>query len=103
MTKFDKIRDLHNFFLKKFRPRKKVVLRFSNRMICNGSYSYYNNKHYITLNKMDNYAVSTENILHEWGHLLDRTKWSKEHHGNCWGICFARVYRVYLEWVETFD
>ena len=98
MTKFDKIRDLHSFFLKKFRPKKKIILRFHKDMIYNGSYSYRYDRHYITLNSKDNLIVLCDSWCHEMAHVLDRNKYGKNHHSNHWGQCFAKAYRTYLEW-----
>lgn len=101
MTKLDKIRDLHNFFIKRFRPKKQVILRFSKRMLCHGGYSYYNNKHYITLNAKDNYATLTDSEIHEMAHCLEYNKYNKEEHSDSWGRVFAKVYRAYLEWLDA--
>jgi len=97
MTKFDKIRSLHNFFIKKFKPQKKVVLQFY-KMTLNGSYHYINRKHYITLNKKDNYQTLIDSLSHEWGHLLEHNKDGKNHHTEAWGKKFSIVYCAYLEW-----
>lgn len=99
MTKIEKIKDLHEFFINKFRPRKKVILQFY-KMVFHGSYHYINNKHYITLNKKDNYSTLCDSCAHEWSHLLEKNKYVKEHHSDSWGKNFARVYRAYLEWLE---
>ena len=101
MTKFDKIRNLHNFFLKKFKPRKKVILMFK-KMVNHGGYKYTNGKHYISLNKKDNLDTLCETYGHEYAHSLDRAKWNAEHHSDHWGYCYARAYRIYLKWAETF-
>lgn len=101
MKKVDKIKELHEFFIKKFKPKKPVILRFSNRMICHASYKYsINEKHYITLNIKDNLEISYENLQHEWAHLLEYNKWGKEAHSDSWGRCYARAYRAYLEWLD---
>lgn len=100
MYKSDKIKDLHAFFLKELKPRKPVILRFSNKMKLRGAYSYYNNKHFITLNNKDNLFTLYDSYIHEMAHCLQKGKFGKEEHSNEWGNCFSRCYRCYLKWLE---
>lgn len=100
MTKIEKIRDLHQFFIKKFRPKKPVILRLSKSMTNFGSYKYSNNKHYITINIKSNIDELYSHLYHEWAHLLEYHKWGAESHSDFWGKCFARTYRAYLEWLD---
>lgn len=101
MTKIEKIRDLHQFFIKKFRPKKPVILRFSKKMVYHGAYSYNNKKHYITLNARDNFATLCDSWAHEVGHSLEYNKYNKEEHSESWGAKFSIAYRIYLKWLET--
>lgn len=96
MNKITQIKDLYAFLLGELRPKKPVILRFSNKMIYHGSYSYFNNKHCITLNKKDNLQTSIDNLIHEFAHVLEHNKYSC--HTDAWGIKYAKVYRAYLEW-----
>lgn len=66
-----------------------------------GSYSYYNNKHTITLNSRDNLITLYDNWAHEIGHVLQRSKYGAKDHTEDWGKCFSRAYNVYLEWDKT--
>lgn len=100
MNKLDKIRDLHNFFLKRFRPKKPVVLRIS-KLNDYGSYYYNGAKHYISLDKRGNYETMISGLVHEWGHVLQTNKQSLNDHSNHWGAKFSKVYRIYLEWLDT--
>ena len=100
MNRYDKIRDLHKFLLKRFRPKKKVILRFSRFMINHGSYKYSKNKHFITIRSQDSYAELISDLCHEWSHCLEHHKWGTEHHSNAWGIKYSIVYRAYLEWLN---
>lgn len=101
MTKQDKIRNLHEFFIKKFRPKKPVILRFSRRMLYHGAYSYNNKKHYITLNARDSYATLVDSEIHEMAHCLEYNKYNNEEHSNSWGAKYSLCYRAYLEWLDT--
>ncbi len=104
MNKIDKIRDLHQFFLRTFKPKGKVILRLAN-MIDHASY-IYNTKtktHYITLNKRDSLEMSYENLQHEWGHLLEYNKWGNEPHSDAWALKYGKTYRAYLKWKEIQD
>jgi len=99
MTKFDKIRSLHNFFIKKFKPQKKVVLQFR-KMVYNGSYRYNGKKHYITLNKKDNLITLYDSEIHEFSHSLEHHKYGKNSHSEAWGRKFSIVYCAFLEWAS---
>lgn len=97
------IKELNRHFIQEFKIKKPVILRFSNYMTYHGSYFYNNSKHYITLNNRDNFDTLCESLVHEIGHLLERNKYTKEHHSDSWGICFSRAYRVYLKWMNRFN
>lgn len=100
MNKRDRIRSLHSFFLKVYKPKKSIILRFSNKMKYRGSYSYYNNKHFITLNNKDHYYTLIDSIIHEWSHLLEYHKCGAEGHSDAWAKKFGKLYRTYLKWSE---
>lgn len=97
MTKEEKLRDLHKFLIKKFTVKEKVTLRIC-KMNDYGSCTYDGEKYHISVKKNDSYPSQENSILHEWGHVLQK-KHDQEHHSNNWGIQFAKVYRVYLQWV----
>lgn len=46
-----------------------------------------------------------DTLIHEWAHLLDiHTPFTADdfrQHGRSWGIAYAKVYRVYLEYQGT--
>ena len=46
----------------------------------------------------DQYAI--EILIHELSHVLSWNK-EKDVHGPEWGKAYSRVYRKYLEWLET--
>ncbi len=101
MTKIEKIRSLHQFFLTTFKPKKKVVLRFSDQMKDNGAYSYTTGKHYITIKKKDNYFTCIDSLNHEWAHLLEHSKYGDvDSHTDAWGKKYAKVFRTYLLWLS---
>lgn len=99
MTKIEKLRDLHRFFIRKFKVRKPVILRICKLNDC-GSYLYNKGKHYISINKKHNWECSAQNLYHEWSHCLEYNKYGNEHHSDSWGVKFSKTYRAYLEWLE---
>lgn len=48
-------------------------------------------------------STAIDTLLHEWAHVLDIEKNgpSREEHRNSWGIAYARVWRAYLNVVES--
>lgn len=102
MNKIDKIRHLHHFFIERFKPKKPIMLRFSSKIKGHGSYSYCNKKHIITLNKKDHYFTLIDSEIHEFAHALEYNKVGKQQHSDAWGKAFAKVYRVYLEWLDKY-
>lgn len=103
MTKIEKLRDLHNFLISKFRPKYPVHLRICKLKDYHGLYQWdgENKIHYITLEKRDNLEESITNLIHEFAHLLQKYKnQDEDEHSDEWGINVARIYRKYMEWLE---
>lgn len=104
MNKIDKLRDLHLFFLQRVKPRKPVILRICNMKHLHGVYYYHNKKHLIIINKRDNLETMYDNLTHEVAHMLQRNKIETgcciKDHTDEWGKCYAKAYRIYIEWLS---
>ncbi len=100
--KINKIKDLHQFFIKKIRPKRPISLIICELKECHGLYYYNKKKDIIVINKKDNLATMYDNWVHEIGHALQRGKNVSESsikdHSDDWGRCYARAYRIFLEW-----
>lgn len=101
-NKINKVRDLHNFFIKKFRPKKPVILKFCSLKDYRAFYDYNGKRHFIALNKNDNYHTLIDSWTHEIGHMLQKNKLvakdDLQNHTEEWGKCYAKAYRIYLQW-----
>ena len=95
--KTQKIKDLYIFLVKDLKIKDRIILKFSNKMIYRGSYSYFTKIHYITLNRKDNYYTLIDSLIHEIAHCLDKN-FDRNEHSYIWGKKFAKVYRSYLKW-----
>lgn len=95
--KISKIKELARFLINELNIKDRIIVRFCDRMVYRGSYSYIRRKHYITLNKKDNYYTLVDSLIHEIAHCLD-VNFTRNEHSREWGTQFAKVYRAYLKW-----
>jgi len=52
----------------------------------------------IEIDKNIPYVTAIDTLLHEWAHAMDKEANGipSEPHRNSWGVCYARVWRVYI-------
>jgi hypothetical protein len=103
MTKIEKIKDLHNFFISEFRPKFPVQLRICKMENYSGLYTWDVEKkeHNISIDKHGNWDNMVGSFLHEWSHLLQKYKdYNIDQHSKDWGIKYSKVYNKYMKWMK---
>lgn len=102
MDKRKALLDLHNYFIYRFKPKKSIHISICKLEKNLGWYNYdFDNKiHVIKIDRIQCLGAAVDSLIHEWGHLLQKNKTNMNVHSNSWGVCYARVYRVYLEWLK---
>lgn len=65
-----------------------------------------NNKYLLVLHKSASYYIKIDTLIHEYAHAMTMDKGTYKNkdaftqHNADWGICFAKVYRAYLKFLD---
>ncbi len=46
------------------------------------------------------YWAKVDTLMHEWAHVLTWLGNDSRHHGEEWGLNYARIYQAFLDWEE---
>ncbi len=61
------------------------------------------NKFVVEIKATIPYWAKVDVLLHEWAHVLTWLGNDDKHHGEEWGLNYARIYQASLDWEEQLD
>jgi len=102
MTNDKKWRMILAWLRRNFKPPLPVTVRrvrgYKAKSGCFGECLLYDDCIEINVERSQSFSLQCDTIIHEWAHALTLGGNDDDEHGCHWGLAYARIYRLFIEW-----